>query len=310
MGESRLFSALRPALHSLRQACGLSRDRYFRSLNRVEFDSSGFDEDSRPWVRLRNGLTFTGYPPKSAEMLWYVLFASRRLRRTVSKGSLGVAIDIARRYLAPPHGLSPLSQGKYYGLKPGMTVLEIGAYLGYYALRAASQVGPTGRVVAVEAVPENYEILVRNVARNKIGNILTRNVAAWSETATLSFYRQSNQAGSLIQGIVSPSEAHLVRAESVDEIAKASDLGRVDFVRIQVNGAEMEVLKGMPGILATRPTLLVAAPYAVNGQPSSALVSDFLRQHGYPYVSNHSGNIFAANEREIVAEAQKLYRMP
>ena len=64
-------------------------------------------------------------------------------------------------------------------LKPGMTVLDVGAHIGYFALLFASKlVGPKGRVSAIEPSQDNLEFLTANVANNGIRNIEVYPVAA------------------------------------------------------------------------------------------------------------------------------------
>lgn len=61
-------------------------------------------------------------------------------------------------------------------LKPGMTVVDIGARFGYYSLIAAAAVGPDGRVHAIEADPRNFEILQKNVDINGFGSAFTQTI--------------------------------------------------------------------------------------------------------------------------------------
>ena len=56
-------------------------------------------------------------------------------------------------------------------LRPGQTVVDVGANIGFYVLLESLKVGPSGKVYAIEPVPDNYELLRRNVDLNQRGNI-------------------------------------------------------------------------------------------------------------------------------------------
>ena len=81
--------------------------------------------------------------------------------------------------------------------------------------------------------------------------------------------------------IVKNLEEITVSCNSVDNILEELKITKVDFVRIQVNGAEMEVLKGMAHTLKQYPKLLIAAIYNRNGHPISEDISNYLNNIGY-----------------------------
>jgi FkbM family methyltransferase len=204
----------------------------------------------------------------------------------------GVAYDILLRYFGPVQQDRLLDDGKYLGLRDGMVALEVGAFTGFHALRLAELTGPNGRVVAVEAVPENLALLRRNVHANPDLTITVVPMAAWSARDRIQFQREGRQAASALPGVVSASETLEVDADTIDAILNDLDITRVDFVRIQVNGAEMRVLDGMARTLRSRPIVVVAAIYKVGGEPSWQAVSERLRGLGYA-VQVRSGNVFA-----------------
>ncbi len=70
-------------------------------------------------------------------------------------------------------------------LRPGMTVINVGAHVGYFALLAARCVGPSGRVLAIEPAPENFALLQANVEQAGAGHVSLTNAAAWSTPGEL-----------------------------------------------------------------------------------------------------------------------------
>lgn len=135
------------------------RNHYYKRISLLPIDSSGLSHDGIPWVRLDNGLVFYGYLPTRTQQYIYRYFIDRHIRDKLDEVAFAVACDIVMRYLGPQSRYDDIGQGKYYDLAIGDTVIEIGAYIGYYAMRAAELVGESGRVVAIEAIEDNAEIL-------------------------------------------------------------------------------------------------------------------------------------------------------
>ncbi|MCB1828422.1 MAG: FkbM family methyltransferase, partial [Coxiellaceae bacterium] len=140
-------------------------------------------------------------------------------------------------------------------LKPGMTVLDIGANIGYYAMMESQLVSPNGKVIAIEPSPKNIELLKRNVKLNKRDNIITVKAGAVSNTSeNREFYLASasnlntfHQSGSAAQYLT--GETVEVATYTVDEIQ--DEFGKIDLIRMDVEGHEVEIFSGMlPGILS------------------------------------------------------------
>ena len=137
-------------------------------------------------------------------------------------------------------------------LRPGMTVVDVGANVGFLSTRFARLVGPSGRVVAFEPGPENLRYLRANTERNGLGVIEIQPLAAGAARgrATL-FLRQEGslhglhaEAGERLQGQVE------VEVAPLEEIVTEA----VDLIKIDAEGSEMEVLAGMNGLLARSPS--------------------------------------------------------
>lgn len=144
-------------------------------------------------------------------------------------------------------------------LRPGMTFYDIGANIGFFSLLAARLVGPAGHVVSFEADPEIAARLREHVARNDFSSITAEHKAVWSESSTVFFARaDSNASPDRGLGHVAAaggSGTISVAAVSLDEYAPASALP--DFLKCDVEGAEVEVFRGASKLLSEkRPILL------------------------------------------------------
>jgi FkbM family methyltransferase len=142
-------------------------------------------------------------------------------------------------------------------LKEGMTVVDVGANTGMYSLQAGVAVGPTGRVYAFEPFPDVYRRLSEHIRLNGASNVLGVPVALADREGVVTFHlgRLGSQ-GSLFR--VDTDRAIQVGTRTLDSFLAEQGVGRVDVVKVDVEGAEMHVLRGMPELLsgATRPALM------------------------------------------------------
>jgi FkbM family methyltransferase len=142
-------------------------------------------------------------------------------------------------------------------VKGGMTVFDIGANVGFYTLLTARLVGDKGRVVSIEPDPQAVEILKQNIHANALTNVDVVQGAAYGKCGEvrLGCAPASSWSGISYRNAVQWIE---VLAYTVDALASRLKLGRVDFVKIDVEGAEREVLDGMVRVLREdRPIVLV-----------------------------------------------------
>jgi FkbM family methyltransferase len=140
-------------------------------------------------------------------------------------------------------------------LGPGMTVWDVGAHIGFFSLLAARLVGSGGAVHAFEPMAANRERLTAGVALNEAANVVVhdRAVSARPGSAELHAHEHSTMWSLLDTGRA---------GEPVDVVTLdllAGELGAPDLVKIDVEGAEVDVLRGGATLLAgeARPALLV-----------------------------------------------------
>jgi FkbM family methyltransferase len=177
-------------------------------------------------------------------------------------------------------------------IKPGQTFVDVGAHWGYFSLIASQKVGPTGRVLSIEADPRMFHTLSRNVRDNALSQVEPIRIAAAAETGVLqmSGYRElddnwgvSRLLGSA--GNVGDPNVFEVSTVSIDSLLDQRSIEKVDVLKMDIEGAEPLALRGMEGGLrAGRYPLMVIElhPAALPDFGSSvAAIGTFLSGCGY-----------------------------
>ena len=137
-------------------------------------------------------------------------------------------------------------------LEPGMTFLDVGANVGCYTVAAAAAVGETGRVVAIEPDPHNFALLTRGIAANGLRNVTALNIAAGPEPGIATLYRSAENLGDhrLYAEAQTGSRAGVrVPVERLDDTFDRLKLPPPDVGKIDVQGFEESVVRGMPKLL-------------------------------------------------------------
>lgn len=139
-------------------------------------------------------------------------------------------------------------------LAPGMTVVDVGANIGYFTLLAAQRVGPGGQVFAIEPHPANFRILSEAVAANGLTHVRAYQMALGDRrsTADLSMADQSvfpNRTASMVPP--KTAESVSVTVERLDACAADWGLDRIDLLKVDVDGFEAKVLDGARESLAS-----------------------------------------------------------
>jgi FkbM family methyltransferase len=134
-------------------------------------------------------------------------------------------------------------------LRPGMVALDVGANIGYFTVLFAQRVGPAGRVYAFEPEPYNFGLLQRNLERNRCAHVTTFQVAAGERAGRQRLYKSSDNLGDHRLGHGAAGREWVeVPVAALDEILAGA--GRpVDFVKMDIQGAEPAALRGMHGLL-------------------------------------------------------------
>jgi FkbM family methyltransferase len=170
-------------------------------------------------------------------------------------------------------------------LAKGGRFLDVGANLGYYSVLAHHLVGPAGRIVALEPDPDNHSRLLANLRLNGIENCRPILAAAGAVDGNTVLFRSASNSGDIRtasgEGLTACQTVRTIRLDDPDILAD----GPYDLVKVDCQGAELDILAGMDGMLRDAPPgsmILEFWPHglASRGQSADDLISAL---EGLPY---------------------------
>jgi FkbM family methyltransferase len=148
-------------------------------------------------------------------------------------------------------------------LRPGMTVLDIGAHHGLYTLLAAKRVGRRGRVIAFEPSPRELRRLAKHVRLNRCRNVDVESCALGNESgkAELFVVDGFRDWGNSLRppAVAEPTRKENVAVRRLDDLLAERGVERVDFIKLDAEGGELAVLQGARKLLQTAPRPAILA---------------------------------------------------
>ena len=146
-------------------------------------------------------------------------------------------------------------------LKPGDVFIDVGAHVGYFTLLAGRRVGSSGAVLSIEPNPAAFDQLRLNVERSHMGNVLVAHTACGDshDPVRLYLHTESNSSMASLSAANATSGAAVdVACTTLDDLCRERGLTRAHLVKIDVEGAELSVLRGMERILREiRPVIVL-----------------------------------------------------
>lgn len=142
-------------------------------------------------------------------------------------------------------------------IKPAMTIIDIGANLGYYTVLASLRAGDGGLVVAFEPEPNFFKLLSKNISRNNLKNVNHFELAIAEKNGVSKLHLSSENKGhnSLICSEELKTSVQ-VKTTTLDEFLTARKIKKIDVIKMDIEGAEILAIEGMKDALIKNMPLL------------------------------------------------------
>lgn len=170
-------------------------------------------------------------------------------------------------------------------IRPNDVIFDIGAHYGYFTLLASRLVGNSGMVYSFEPMPQNFKGLEYNILINKINNAKLINCALSNKDSILQFSNNKNTvANTYISG--SPIFDQLtsiirLKATSLDNLLLRKEVALPNFMKIDVEGAEYDVLDGAGGIISQSKPFINLSTHDNHCPGVSEKCLALLKRHNY-----------------------------
>jgi FkbM family methyltransferase len=173
--------------------------------------------------------------------------------------------------------------------RPNDVVIDVGANIGYFTIYASRKVGKDGLVIALEPMDEAYNCLMKNIRLNRLNNVKPFKLALWSSETTLRLYRTKGYFTSAIskvdvfKNLIQQKKLELIKeyeikAIKLDDLIKNINLSKVDWIKIDVDGSEYEVILGSMNTLKRfKPKLIIE----IHNQEIGNKILKILKNLGY-----------------------------
>ena len=173
---------------------------------------------------------------------------------------------------------------KYYTISPGDIVIDAGANKGILTLIYSKKVMGEGKVYAFEPDGKNLSTFKMNIALNReTGNIYLQEKGLWSKNNFIEFY-ETGTVGSSVFYEGKKSIKKRIEVTSIDEFVRQNNIHKLDFIKMDIEGAEIEALIGaVETIKFLRPNFAIASYHLIDMEYTYKRLEAFFKELNYPF---------------------------
>nr|WP_319372971.1 FkbM family methyltransferase [uncultured Methanobacterium sp.] len=223
----------------------------------------GFENEKNIIVQFKNGIK---------------LKAARKSKKEVA--DIGLIVDIWFSETYNPPG---------FEINKDDVVIDIGAHKGYFSIYAAYNAGKTGKVHSFEPSPESFQYLIDNINMNELNNVFPFKAGVCGENGVKQLNVSLNSASHSMH--VNGAEIIEIECLTLQDIFKMNHITKCDFLKIDCEGAEYEILYNTPPEILGKIDRISLEHHILEGYDYHQL-ADFLEKNGFQ-VRSTSKSVYA-----------------
>lgn len=180
----------------------------------------------------------------------------------------------------------------------GEVVLDLGAYCGTQTVDFSTSVGKNGKVIAFEPDETSFSSLKKNITLAKYQNIKCHKMAVYSHDGVIKFETTGGMASSVVPenekvdefDKINSSVQDEVKCITLDSIALMHNLQRCDFVKMDIEGSELNVLKSSISFIKKYSPSFIIEPHKINGKMNTEEIIRFFEEINFKCIKLKQGD--------------------
>ena len=247
--------------------------------------------------------TVSSFMPKSVfkerlKVFWYNVLTSKKIKyKLVQRKDASILYETKYEDLTfftnePLYTITPDFDNyqHFYKVKPGDMVIDGGANVGILSLLFSKKVQNNGHVYCFEPDKYNIEMLNSNFTlNNHFENYSIHNELMWNEVSEVDFQESGTVASSALWFSGTDSIVKK-KTTTLDAWAKINQIQQLDFIKMDIEGAEIQAIEGCRSIIENfNPNFAIASYHMVDGKPTYLALEKFFEHINYPYVTRRFG---------------------
>ena len=163
--------------------------------------------------------------------------------------------------------------------KEGDIIFDVGAYCGTQAIYWSKIVGATGKVICLEPDETNYNILQKNIALHGEKNVIASKVGAYSENKEINFSNNGSMGSQVIENKNKNSTS--IQVKTLETIFNELKLPKIDFIKMDIEGAEIEAIRPALSFIQTNKIRLIIEPHYIKGTLNDMQIIEMFNSINY-----------------------------
>ena len=195
---------------------------------------------------------------------------------------------------------------KKFEIKKNDIVIDIGAHIGYFTIYAANSANE-GTVYSIEPYKESFEILKKNLKLNNLTNVKSFHIAISKVTEQITLYiDKKNQIGNSIFKTDETIESEKVESFNLKDFVKTNKIEKIDFLKIDCEGAEFEILLNFDKELMKKINKISAEVHENSNTYSLDKLVDFLKENNFKVSTSNMSNNSTMKLSMLYAENKEI----